>query len=49
MAILEALTSAFWTEAPAEQRRLTVQLARNSAYFAAAIYVIRHYGDRLAI
>lgn len=47
--MLEALTAPFWTEARPEQKRLTVQLIRNTTYFAAAIYLIRNFSDRLAI
>jgi len=47
--MLESLTAAFWTEARPEQKRLTVQLIRNSTYFAAAVYLIRQFSDRFAI
>lgn len=47
--MLETITAAFWTEARPEQRRLTIQLIRNTSYFAAAVYLIRNFSDRFAI
>lgn len=47
--MLDAVKRAMWTETSPEQRRLTTQLARNTFYFGLAIFVIRKYGDRLAI
>lgn len=44
-----ALYSMLWADAPVEQRRITTQLVRNSAYFGVAIYLIRNFGDKLAI
>jgi len=38
-----------WGEATPEQRRITVQLGRNSFYFTAAIYLIRNFGEAIAI
>lgn len=39
----------FWTEAPPEQQKLTVQLARNSFYFTAACILIRFFGDQVSL
>ena len=44
-----SVKAALWDEAVPEQRHLTVQLARNSAYFTAAVLVLRFFGDQLAL
>jgi hypothetical protein len=44
-----AVYAKLWGEATPEQRRISVQLARNSFYFTTAIYVIRNYGEAIAI
>jgi hypothetical protein len=49
LSLLAAVPAMLWTEAGPEQRRMTIQLVRNSAYFGLAIYLIRNYGDRVAI
>jgi hypothetical protein len=46
---LHTLISKLWTDAPAEQRKLTTQLARNSFYFAAAVFIIKQFGEQIAI
>ena len=46
---LTTLYAMLWRDAPVEQRRITTQLVRNSAYFGVAIYLIRNFGDKLAI
>jgi len=46
---LLALYSKFWGDALPEQRKLTVQLIRNSFYFTAAVIVIKQFGEQLAI
>ena len=56
VAVIETLLSPYrrakaelWTEAVPEQQHLSIQLARNSFYFTAALIVIRLFGDQLAI
>lgn len=49
LAPLAAAKAALWDEAVNEQRHLTIQLARNSAYFTAAVLLIRFFGDQLAL
>jgi len=46
---VRAIYAKLWGEAAPEQRRLTIQLARNSFYFTAAIYIIRNFGEQIAI
>ena len=46
---LTAIYSSLWSEASAEQRKLTTQLTRNAIYFTAAVLVIRFFGDQLAV
>ena len=38
-----------WTKAVPEQQRLTIQLVRNTIYFALSGVLIRFFGDQLAI
>ena len=49
LAKLVAIQEELWTRAPAEQQRLTVQLARNTFYFTLSCVVIRFFGDQLAV
>ena len=57
MPLLDSLLSPFnaakralWTEPRMpEQRKLTIQLARNTFYFSASVLVIRFLGDAIAI
>ena len=44
-----SIWSKLWADAPAEQRKITMQLARNSAYFGAACVLIRHFGEQIAV
>jgi hypothetical protein len=44
-----AAKATLWTDAVPEQRKLTVQLARNTTFFAASCVVIRFLGDALAV
>ncbi len=43
------LIATLWTDAAPEQQKITTQLARNAAYFAAAALLIRHFGEQLAV
>ena len=38
-----------WTRAVPEQQRLTIQMIRNTIYFAFSGVLIRFFGDQLAI
>ena len=44
-----AVWARLWTDAPAEQSKLTTQLARNSFYFTAACIIIRQFGEYVNI
>jgi hypothetical protein len=53
---MQAVTAPFksiyanmWSEAAPEQRKLSVNLARNSLYFTVAVAFIRFFGDQLAV
>ena len=46
---LHRAKAALWTEAPAEQQHLTIQLFRNSFYFSLSCLLIRLFGEQLAI
>lgn len=48
-ALIHALISKIWVDAPPEQRKLTTQLARNSFYFATAVFIIKQFGEQIAI
>eukprot|EP00320_Phaeocystis_rex_P017780 CAMPEP_0119058128 /NCGR_PEP_ID=MMETSP1178-20130426/2501_1 /TAXON_ID=33656 /ORGANISM="unid sp, Strain CCMP2000" /LENGTH=51 /DNA_ID=CAMNT_0007039033 /DNA_START=37 /DNA_END=192 /DNA_ORIENTATION=- len=49
LSLLSSVKTALWDEAPAEQRKLTLQLARNSLYFSGAVFLIKQFGDQVAI
>lgn len=49
LALLESIKSKLWDDAVPEQRKLTTQLARNSLYFGAAVFLIKQFGDQIAI
>ena len=38
-----------WTRAVPEQQHLTIQLCRNSFYFTLSVFLIRLFGDQLAV
>ena len=44
---LTRATEELWTRAVDEQKRLTIQLARNSFYFTISHMLIRFFGDQL--
>ena len=46
---IKAAADALWNDADANQQKLTTQLARNSFYFTLSAFVIRLFGDYLAI
>jgi hypothetical protein len=46
---IQAVYANMWSEAGPEQRKLSIQLARNSVYFTAAVMFIRFFGDQLAV
>ena len=46
---VRAVYAKLWGEAAPEQKRLTIQLARNTFYFSAAIYLISKFGEQIAI
>ena len=48
-ALYTSVASKLWTDAPHEQRKLTLQLARNSLYFTTAVFVIKQFGEQIAI
>ena len=49
LALLSSVKAALWDEAPAEQRKLTLQLARNSLYFSGAVFFIKQFGEQVAV
>ena len=46
---LQRVQEQLWTRAVAEQKRLTIQLCRNSLYFMLSGILIRFFGDQLAV
>ena len=49
LSLLTSVKAALWDEAPAEQRKLTMQLGRNSLYFATAVFFIKQFGEQVAV
>ena len=49
LSLLTSVKAALWDEAPAEQRKLTLQLGRNSFYFATAVFFIKQFGEQVAV
>ena len=49
LSLLTSVKAALWDEAPAEQRKLTLQLGRNSLYFATAVFFIKQLGEQVAV
>jgi hypothetical protein len=49
LSLLTSVKAALWDEAPAEQRKLTLQLGRNSLYFATAVFFIKQFGEQVAV
>ena len=49
MSLLSTIKAQLWTQAVPEQRKLTIQLVRNSGYFVAAALVIRYLGDFVVV
>ena len=49
LAFLTDLKSKLWDDASSDQRKLTLQLARNSLYFSLSIVVIKQFGAALDV
>lgn len=49
LALIESIKSKLWDDAVPEQRKLTLQLARNSLYFTTAVFLIKQFGEQVAI
>ena len=49
LAVLDTIKSKLWDDAVPEQRKLTLQLARNTLYFTTAVFLIKQFGEQIAI
>ena len=49
LTVLTSIKSALWNDASADQRKLTLQLARNSLYFSVSVFLIKQFGEQVAI
>ena len=49
LSVLTSIKSALWDDASVDQRKLTLQLARNSLYFSVSVFLIKQFGEQVAI
>ena len=47
--MLCSIKSALWDDASPAQQKLTLQLARNSLYFGISVFLIKAFGEQVAI